>query len=57
MEDEWTLIPQLPDCKCEEEFVDVGRGVKLRVLKWDTSRLFFSKWKSVNNYTRMGFCF
>ena len=57
MEDEWTLIPQLPDCKCEEEFVDVGRGVKLRVLKWTPAELFFSKWKSVNNYTRMGFCF
>ena len=34
MEDEWTHIPQLPDSNCEEEFVDVGRGVKLRVLKW-----------------------
>lgn len=34
MKDEWTIIPQLPDSKCEEEFVDVGRGVKLRVLKW-----------------------
>ena len=34
MKDEWSFIPQLPKSQCEEIFVDVGRNVKLRILKW-----------------------
>jgi pimeloyl-ACP methyl ester carboxylesterase len=34
MEDEWRIIPKLPESLCEEFYVDVGRDVKLRILKW-----------------------
>ena len=34
MEDEWSIVPELPESLCEEFYVDVGRDVKLRILKW-----------------------
>ena len=34
MEDEWCIVPELPESLCEEFYVDVGRDVKLRILKW-----------------------
>ena len=34
MKDEWSIIPELPGSLCEEFYVDVGRDVKLRILKW-----------------------
>jgi pimeloyl-ACP methyl ester carboxylesterase len=34
MNDEWSIVPDLPGTLSEVFYVNVGRGVKLRVLKW-----------------------